>query len=137
MDKECKKADEDLAKQTEKKIVEAKKFLHGHGLSPNIYYLLSTVGAVYLEDFGEIDDALIAEIENHVRSPSFQAGDLSKSERIKYFGCNLKEPSSFAFTFLDKRKLKKISEDIRQLSQEASTSNMTITGESSSESTMS
>lgn len=120
MDKGSKKADQDLAKQTEKKVLDAKKFLHERGLAPNIYNLLGIVGATFLEDFAEINDDLLAEIEKEVRDPKFCGDGISKSERSKYFGHDSKEARLFAFTFLDRRKLKKVAEDIHKRQEDSS-----------------
>lgn len=116
MDADSKKADREFARQTEKKVLAAKKFLHDHGLQPNIYYLLDVAGASFVKDFVEVDDALLKEIEEQVRNPNFNGGDMSKSERKKYFGCELKEASLFSFAVLDRRKLKKVAEDAREAS---------------------
>lgn len=116
MGEDSKKADRDLAKQTENKVVAAKKFLHDHGLSPHIYNLLGLAGAAFVKDFVEVDDDLLMEIEEQVRSPNFHGGDMSKGERKKYFGCELKAASLFSFTVLDRRKLKKVAESARETS---------------------
>lgn len=118
MDSCAKKTDRGLFKGTDEKIDHAKKFLYHHGLAPNIYNLLGLVGAAFVEDFVDVDEALQAEIENIVRNPNFQSGNLGKSERMKFFGDGQKEASMFSFTVLDRRKLQKVAEDARQYCEE-------------------
>lgn len=111
------KTDRELAKLTEEKVVAAKNFLHKFDLKLNVYYLLGLVGATFIGDFEEIDDGLLASIEEHVRAPSFvgevgSESEMPKTERIKFLGGNgdVKLAKNFAFTDFDKRKLLRVAQ---------------------------
>lgn len=118
MDSSKKSVDKELSETSEAKIEAAKKFLSENGLLPHIYNLLGLVGASFLEDFKEIDDELLGEIEKCVRSESFLGGEISKSDCLKYFGSSERSVfssiSSFAFTLLERRKLKRVAEGAGQ-----------------------
>lgn len=114
MEASSKKTDRELLRQTEQKIDFAKKFLHQHGLTPNVYNLLGLVGAAFLEDFEEVDESLLADIEKLVRDPKFCGGQMSKAEQNKYFASDRKDVSAFTFTFMDRRKLQRVAEDARK-----------------------
>lgn len=121
METNSKKTDRELSRQTDDKIGSAKIFLHKHGLAPNVYNLLGLVGAVFLEDFEEIDEGLLADIEKHVRDPNFFGGEMSKSERNKYFANEQKDASNFAFTILDRRKLQRVADEARKYREDLAT----------------
>lgn len=112
------KTDKELSSIHEARVVAAKEFLNKRFLPPHIYNLLGLVGAVFLEDFSNIDDELLGEIEKCVRDKDFLGGDLTKSNSLKFFGCEKKDPSSFAFTFLDCRKLKKAANEAHDACEE-------------------
>lgn len=114
MNSSKKNVDKELSDTSEAKIEAAKKFLSENGLLPHIYNLLGLVGASFLEDFKEIDDELLGEIEKCVRSEGFLGGEISKGDCLKYFGSSERSAfssiSSFAFTLLERRKLKRVAE---------------------------
>lgn len=116
-----KSIDKELSETSDTKIEAAKKFLSENGLLPHIYNLLGLVGACFVEDFKEIDDELLAEIENCVRSEGFLGGGISKTDCVKYFGTTersvISSASSFAFTLLERRKLKRVAEGAGQASE--------------------
>lgn len=87
------------------KIDAAKSFLEKSSLQPHHYNLLGLVGAVYLDDFCRIDDELLDDIEKRVQDKGSVFN--TKVNSLKFFGGEQKDPNSFAFTLLERRKLKK------------------------------
>lgn len=114
MDVGNKQADIERKRAAGNKIESAKNFLHERNLLPHVYNLLCLVGANFVRDFQDIDEPLLRDIENMVRDEHFLSGDTTKTERIKYFGCDVKNLSSFSFTVLERRKLAQVAIDAKQ-----------------------
>lgn len=84
-----------------------KALLTAQHIPPHVQNLLELVGVFYLADLMEIDVAFIKNVEEQIQSGSVlnQVNFESKANRMKYFGIDHNDVSSFNFRILDRMKL--------------------------------
>lgn len=84
-----------------------KSLLVAEHIPPHVQNLLELVGVFFLHDLTEIDEAFLKNVEEQIRAGSVlnQINFASKINRIKYFGIDHHDVSSFHFRILDRIKL--------------------------------
>lgn len=85
-----------------------------HNIPSYLASLLSLAGVFNSADLGEVNDELLNLIEAKIRAGSFadQVDFKSKQNRLKYFGSDYSDLTSFSFRALDRMKLTRLAEQL-------------------------
>lgn len=87
--------------------MEIGSFLKTQKIPDHVSHLLELAGASYLEDLLCINEDFLEAIEQQIRQDGFKAqvDFSSKQNRLKYFGIDMFDVSSFSFRLMDRAKL--------------------------------